>query len=305
MTSRTQLAAEIDRIDAEITALQADKKEIFAASREERGKAECKAAQAAIKRRQKYADGKREEIEEHDELVDEIFTEIYSGTDDAIARSALRTKAEAPSAKQGASVGGAEYSVSEASRPNAPGPHGAASVAREKIADRSIAHPVDPASSPGTEADADPRTNSEFSAAELTAETVHEQLSANESHEGRDDDRGATANQGGDHEDAHSVPVDPIRRHQSPTESREGVEDRDIPIASEADAGEQSSETAASFSLADAKLISRVTAAKRKGVPIGEAGDSARFTRLVKEGALRLASGRLFVPAFAPEEEFA
>jgi hypothetical protein len=275
MTSRTQLAAEIDRLDTEIVALQDDKKAIFAAYREEHGKAECKAAQAAIKRRQKYADGKREEIEDHDDLVDEIFTEIYSGTDDAIARSALRTKADAPSAKLGASVGGAEYSVSEASRPNAPGPLGAASVAREDIADRSIAHPVDPASSPGTEADADPASIEPEShegtpvaavggVATPLGETVaiYSNLSGPPEPDGRAE---------GDH-----VPAEPTAQSSS-----------------------------ANTSLADAKLISRVTATKRKGLPIGEAGDSARFTRLVMERALRLANGRLFVPAFAPEEEFA
>lgn len=88
MSHRRNLAAEIDRIDAELAALQSDKKEIFAAFREAHGKAETKAAQAAIKRRQRYRAGKRDEIEEHDALVDEIFAEIQSGTVSALTRAA-------------------------------------------------------------------------------------------------------------------------------------------------------------------------------------------------------------------------
>lgn len=56
----------------------------------------------------------------------------------------------------------------------------------------------------------------------------------------------------------------------------------------------------APFALADARLISRVTAARRKGLPADEAGDSARYQRLVKSGALVLAGGRLFNPTLAP-----
>lgn len=74
--NRKQLAAEIDHLDRQVEALQIDKRETFAAYREANGKAECKAAQAAIKLRQKFAAGKRDEIEEHDALVFEILAEI-------------------------------------------------------------------------------------------------------------------------------------------------------------------------------------------------------------------------------------
>lgn len=87
MSHRRTLAAEIDRIDAEILALQSDKKEIFGAYREAHGKAETKAAKVAIKRRQNYAAGKRDEIEQHDALVDEIFAEIQPGTVSALTRA--------------------------------------------------------------------------------------------------------------------------------------------------------------------------------------------------------------------------
>lgn len=85
MITRRGLAEEIDRLDAEIGALQQDKKAIYAAYREANGKLECQAAQAAIKRRQKYAEGKREEIEAKDDLVEEIFTEIMVGFGDSLA----------------------------------------------------------------------------------------------------------------------------------------------------------------------------------------------------------------------------
>jgi len=84
--NRRDLADEVDRIDKELDALQNDKRELFAAYREAHGKAECKAAQVAIKRRQKYRAGKASEMEEHDALVDEIFVEISA----PLARSAPR-----------------------------------------------------------------------------------------------------------------------------------------------------------------------------------------------------------------------
>lgn len=73
---RRALAEEIDRLDAEIEILQNDKKAYFAGYREAHGKAECKAAQAAIKRRQKLAAGKLDDLEEHEALADEIFLDI-------------------------------------------------------------------------------------------------------------------------------------------------------------------------------------------------------------------------------------
>jgi uncharacterized protein (UPF0335 family) len=78
MSARRDLADQIDPIDAEIAQLQDDKKAIFGAYRDAQGKAECRAAQVAIRKRQKANAGKREEIEEHDALVDEIFEEITS-----------------------------------------------------------------------------------------------------------------------------------------------------------------------------------------------------------------------------------
>lgn len=223
MTTRRQLAAEIDRIDTELRALQADKKEIFAAYREEHGKIECRAAQAAIKLRQKYADGLREAIEEHEELVAEILAEIMPGTNDAIARSALRATRDPGSETDNGGPHEVEPII-DMSVVNAPGSLDAGSAATEEIADRVVgdgvtrsAEPHLSTSSPGTEADAAP----------------------------------------------------------------------------------------ASFSTADAKLISRVTTAKRKGIPANEAGDSARWQRLVKDGALILAAGRLYNPALAPEHEAA
>lgn len=75
---RIAFAAEIDRLDAEIGILQDDKKSYFAGYREAHGKAECKAAQAAIKRRQKVAAGKGDELDELDALTDEIFLDIAS-----------------------------------------------------------------------------------------------------------------------------------------------------------------------------------------------------------------------------------
>jgi len=77
---RIALAAEIDRLDAEIGVLQDDKKAYFSSYREAHGKAECKAAQAAIKRRQKVAAGKGDELDELDALTDEIFLDIASRT---------------------------------------------------------------------------------------------------------------------------------------------------------------------------------------------------------------------------------
>lgn len=77
---RRALAAEIDRLDEEIRILQDDKKSFFASYRDAHGKAECKAAQAAIKRRQKVAAGKGDEMDEHDALTDEIFLDIASRT---------------------------------------------------------------------------------------------------------------------------------------------------------------------------------------------------------------------------------
>ena len=85
--ARRGLASEIDLLDAEIATAQAAKKEAFGAYREAYGKAECKAAQAAIKRRQKYADGKGEELEEHDALTDDVFADI--------SQRAARTREEA------------------------------------------------------------------------------------------------------------------------------------------------------------------------------------------------------------------
>ena len=78
-----------------------------------------------VARRAKPAD-KRE--------AEEIAADAYSRAIELGFSSHVREgNADAPSAEKGASasVGGAEYSVSEASRPNAPGPLGAASVARE------------------------------------------------------------------------------------------------------------------------------------------------------------------------------
>lgn len=85
-TSRRNLAAEIDLLEAERVSIQERMKEAYGAYAEAHGKAEKKATQAAIKRRQKYAAGKREEMEEHDELADEAFVDI-SGTVHAITRA--------------------------------------------------------------------------------------------------------------------------------------------------------------------------------------------------------------------------
>ena len=74
--ARCGLASEIDMLDAQMAELNEAKKEAFASYREAYGKAECKAAQAAIKRRQKYAAGKGDELEEHDALTDEVFADI-------------------------------------------------------------------------------------------------------------------------------------------------------------------------------------------------------------------------------------
>lgn len=76
MSARRELADEIDRLDAEIKVLQDDKREYFKSFREAYGKAECRAAQAAIKKRQRSRSDKADEIEEHDALVEVIFEEI-------------------------------------------------------------------------------------------------------------------------------------------------------------------------------------------------------------------------------------
>ena len=76
MSARRELADQIDPIDAEIAQLQDDKKAIYGAYRDAHGKAECRAAQVAIRKRQKANAGKADEIAEHDALVDEIFEEI-------------------------------------------------------------------------------------------------------------------------------------------------------------------------------------------------------------------------------------
>ena len=76
MSARRDLADNIDAIDAQIAELQGEKKMFFAAFREAYGRAECKAAQVAIKRRQKFHAGLGAELEAHDELADTIFAEI-------------------------------------------------------------------------------------------------------------------------------------------------------------------------------------------------------------------------------------
>jgi len=76
MSARRDLADNIDAIDAQIAELQGEKKTFFAAFREAYGRAECKAAQVAIKRRQKFHAGLGAELEAHDELADAIFVEI-------------------------------------------------------------------------------------------------------------------------------------------------------------------------------------------------------------------------------------
>ncbi len=73
---RRALADEIDRLDSEIEALQSDKKSYFASYREAHGRHECRAAQVAIKRRQKMASGKLDEIEKQEALADEVFLDI-------------------------------------------------------------------------------------------------------------------------------------------------------------------------------------------------------------------------------------
>lgn len=78
MSARRELADEIDRLDAEIKVLQDDKREYFKSFREAYGKSECKAAQVAIKKRQRSRSDKADEIEEHDALVEVIFEEITS-----------------------------------------------------------------------------------------------------------------------------------------------------------------------------------------------------------------------------------
>lgn len=85
--ARQNLAAEIDLHEADRAAAQERMKEAYAAYADAHGKAEKKAAQAAIKRRQKYAAGKREEMEEHDALADEAFADISTGTISAITRA--------------------------------------------------------------------------------------------------------------------------------------------------------------------------------------------------------------------------
>ena len=82
---------------------------------------------------------------------------------------------------------------------------------------------------------------------------------------------------------------EPIR-----AESREAVEDCGIAAASEAHAGERPGGATAPITLADAKLISRITETKRRGLNTTEAGDSARWQRLVATGALVVSGGRLF-----------
>ena len=73
---RRALASEIDGLDAEIEILQNDKREYFKSYRDAHGKAECDAAKVAIKRRQKMAAGKLDEIEEREALADEVFLDI-------------------------------------------------------------------------------------------------------------------------------------------------------------------------------------------------------------------------------------
>jgi len=73
---RCALASEIDRLDEEIRVLQDDKKSYFAGYRDTHGKAECKAAQVAIKRRQRIAAGGLDAMEEHEALVDEVLLDI-------------------------------------------------------------------------------------------------------------------------------------------------------------------------------------------------------------------------------------
>lgn len=86
--ARQNLAAEIDLLEAERVSIQERMKEAYGAYAEAHGKAEKKATQAAIKRRQKYAAGKREEMEAHDDLEAEAFADISTGTISAITRAA-------------------------------------------------------------------------------------------------------------------------------------------------------------------------------------------------------------------------
>lgn len=85
--ARQNLASEIDLLEAEREAAQENIKAAYAAFAEAHGKKQKKAAQAAIKRRQKYAAGKREEMEEFDELADEAFADIMPGTISALTRA--------------------------------------------------------------------------------------------------------------------------------------------------------------------------------------------------------------------------
>lgn len=93
MSARRDLADQIDRLDAEIAELQRDKKELFGAYREAHGKVECKAMQVAIRKRQKVNSGQRDEIEEHESLVDAIFVEITNN-----APRAMRVATAVPDA---------------------------------------------------------------------------------------------------------------------------------------------------------------------------------------------------------------
>lgn len=78
--ARRGLASEIDELDRQIADLQSAKKDAFASYRDAYGKAECKAAQVAIRRRQKIAAGEREAMEEHETLVEEVLADICPRT---------------------------------------------------------------------------------------------------------------------------------------------------------------------------------------------------------------------------------
>ena len=84
---RRAFASEIDALDSRLNAIQAEKKDAVAAYREANGKAETKATQAAIRRRQKHAAGLREALETHDALTDEAFIDISPGTISALTRA--------------------------------------------------------------------------------------------------------------------------------------------------------------------------------------------------------------------------
>lgn len=127
MQANLQLRSIIDRIlrlKEEQDAIGDDIREIYL---EAKGNGYDKTALGKVVSHLRAKAKDANKLEEQEAIV-ELYLSSYETASHAHAREA---KADAPSAKLGASVGGAEYSVSEASRPNAPGPLGAASVARE------------------------------------------------------------------------------------------------------------------------------------------------------------------------------